>query len=50
MSPMKINLLGRWIEVMAPVFSKAAWRCVWYMIQVSSLTKQQEIDVVRDKM
>ncbi|XP_019193943.1 PREDICTED: uncharacterized protein LOC109187957 isoform X2 [Ipomoea nil] len=21
------------IEVMAPVFSKAAWRCVWYMIQ-----------------
>lgn len=24
----------RWIEMMAPVFSKAAWRCVWYMIQV----------------
>ncbi|XP_019066661.1 uncharacterized protein [Solanum lycopersicum] len=22
-----------WIEVMAPVFSHAAWRCVWYMIQ-----------------
>ncbi|XP_004304813.1 PREDICTED: uncharacterized protein LOC101307034 [Fragaria vesca subsp. vesca] len=22
-----------WIEVMAPVFSQAAWRCVWYMIQ-----------------
>ncbi|KAI5394788.1 uncharacterized protein LOC127092544 [Lathyrus oleraceus] len=22
-----------WIEMMAPVFSKAAWRCVWYMIQ-----------------
>lgn len=22
-----------WIEVMAPVFSIAAWRCVWYMIQ-----------------
>ncbi|CAH9072996.1 unnamed protein product [Cuscuta epithymum] len=22
-----------WIEVMAPVFSKAAWSCVWYMIQ-----------------
>ncbi|KAL3838557.1 hypothetical protein ACJIZ3_023148 [Penstemon smallii] len=22
-----------WIEVMAPVFSKASWRCVWYMIQ-----------------
>ncbi|KAL3633848.1 hypothetical protein CASFOL_022610 [Castilleja foliolosa] len=22
-----------WIEVMAPVFSKSAWRCVWYMIQ-----------------
>ncbi|KAG4203260.1 hypothetical protein ERO13_A05G390900v2 [Gossypium hirsutum] len=23
----------RWIEMMAPVFSRAAWRCVWYMIQ-----------------
>lgn len=22
-----------WIEVMAPVFSRSAWRCVWYMIQ-----------------
>ncbi|KAK1391014.1 Lysine ketoglutarate reductase trans-splicing-like protein [Heracleum sosnowskyi] len=22
-----------WIEVMAPVFSKAAWRCVWHMMQ-----------------
>ncbi|KAL3523330.1 hypothetical protein ACH5RR_016164 [Cinchona calisaya] len=22
-----------WIEVMAPVFSKAAWPCVWYLIQ-----------------
>ncbi|KAF3626501.1 putative L-ascorbate oxidase -like protein [Capsicum annuum] len=22
-----------WIEVMAPVFSHTAWRCVWYMIQ-----------------
>ncbi|KAJ4721500.1 Protein of unknown function (DUF707) [Melia azedarach] len=22
-----------WIEMMAPVFSRAAWRCVWYMIQ-----------------
>ncbi|XP_024402985.1 uncharacterized protein [Physcomitrium patens] len=22
-----------YVEVMAPVFSKAAWRCVWYMIQ-----------------
>ncbi|KAJ8425465.1 hypothetical protein Cgig2_018863 [Carnegiea gigantea] len=22
-----------WIEVMAPVFSRPAWRCVWYMIQ-----------------
>jgi len=20
--------------MMAPVFSRAAWRCVWYMIQV----------------
>ncbi|KAL9297038.1 hypothetical protein ACSQ67_022934 [Phaseolus vulgaris] len=23
-----------WVEMMAPVFSRAAWRCVWYMIQV----------------
>lgn len=22
-----------WVEMMAPVFSRAAWRCSWYMIQ-----------------
>ncbi|GAB4830369.1 hypothetical protein Ancab_020006 [Ancistrocladus abbreviatus] len=22
-----------WIEMMAPVFSRASWRCTWYMIQ-----------------
>lgn len=22
-----------WVEMMAPVFSKAAWRCSWYLIQ-----------------
>ncbi|KMZ66805.1 Lysine ketoglutarate reductase trans-splicing related 1-like [Zostera marina] len=22
-----------WVEMMAPVFSKAAWRCAWHMIQ-----------------
>ncbi|XP_072965412.1 uncharacterized protein [Typha angustifolia] len=22
-----------WVEMMAPVFSKVAWRCVWHMIQ-----------------
>ncbi|XP_058093272.1 uncharacterized protein LOC131239536 isoform X2 [Magnolia sinica] len=22
-----------WVEMMAPVFSRAAWRCAWYMIQ-----------------
>ncbi|EPS68506.1 hypothetical protein M569_06262, partial [Genlisea aurea] len=22
-----------WVEMMAPVFSRSAWRCVWYMIQ-----------------
>ncbi|GLT67372.1 hypothetical protein SLA2020_396860 [Shorea laevis] len=22
-----------WVELMAPVFSRAAWRCAWYMIQ-----------------
>ncbi|RYR60954.1 hypothetical protein Ahy_A04g018041 [Arachis hypogaea] len=23
----------RWVEIMAPVFSREAWRCVWYMVQ-----------------
>ena len=23
-----------WVEMMAPAFSRAAWRCAWYMIQV----------------
>ncbi|KAK8522402.1 hypothetical protein V6N12_056111 [Hibiscus sabdariffa] len=23
-----------WVEMMGPVFSRAAWRCAWYMIQV----------------
>ncbi|XP_021736397.1 uncharacterized protein LOC110702946 [Chenopodium quinoa] len=22
-----------WVEMMAPAFSKAAWQCVWYMVQ-----------------
>uniref|UniRef100_A0A2N9IE28 Uncharacterized protein n=1 Tax=Fagus sylvatica TaxID=28930 RepID=A0A2N9IE28_FAGSY len=22
-----------WVEMMAPVFSKAAWQCAWYMVQ-----------------
>lgn len=22
-----------WVEIMAPVFSRASWRCVWHMIQ-----------------
>lgn len=22
-----------WVEVMVPVFSRAAWRCTWYMVQ-----------------
>jgi hypothetical protein len=22
-----------WVEIMAPVFSRAAWRCIWHMIQ-----------------
>ncbi|GAB2230937.1 hypothetical protein Drorol1_Dr00015235, partial [Drosera rotundifolia] len=22
-----------WVEIMAPAFSRAAWKCVWYMIQ-----------------
>ncbi|XP_028065000.1 uncharacterized protein LOC114268094 isoform X1 [Camellia sinensis] len=28
------QILSRsWVELMAPVFSKAAWRCAWYMLQ-----------------
>lgn len=33
----KTKSVPRWIEIMAPVFSRAAWRCVWYMIQVGHL-------------
>ncbi|KAI4384198.1 hypothetical protein MLD38_002383 [Melastoma candidum] len=29
----------RFVEIMAPVFSKEAWRCVWHMLQVYSLPK-----------
>ncbi|BAS99613.1 Os06g0727600 [Oryza sativa Japonica Group] len=28
---------GRFVEVMAPVFSRDAWACVWHMIQASAL-------------
>ncbi|CAI0375110.1 unnamed protein product [Linum tenue] len=33
LSNCSLHYLGSWVEIMAPVFSKAAWRCVWYMIQ-----------------
>ena len=26
-------LLVRFIEIMAPVFSRDSWRCVWHMLQ-----------------
>lgn len=26
--------ISRFVEIMAPVFSREAWRCVWHMIQV----------------
>ena len=29
-----MELRCRFVEVMAPVFSREAWRCVWHMIQV----------------
>ncbi|KAJ9557300.1 hypothetical protein OSB04_011914 [Centaurea solstitialis] len=32
-----------WVEMMAPVFSKAAWRCVWYLIQGD---RKQKVGVV----
>ncbi|KAL8152176.1 hypothetical protein V2J09_009936 [Rumex salicifolius] len=28
-----LHLLHRWVEVMAPVFSRASWRCAWHLIQ-----------------
>ncbi|KAL5993356.1 hypothetical protein ACLOJK_014280 [Asimina triloba] len=30
----KTGKVHRWVEGMAPVFSRAAWRCVWHLIQV----------------
>jgi hypothetical protein len=32
-----INMYNRWVEMMAPVFSRASWRCAWHMIQVGRL-------------
>jgi hypothetical protein len=32
----------RYVEVMAPVFTKAAWKCVWHMIQVISCFVRRE--------
>ncbi|KAK9049561.1 hypothetical protein SSX86_031469 [Deinandra increscens subsp. villosa] len=29
----KNSKVHRWVEMMAPVFSKAAWRCAWHLIQ-----------------
>ncbi|PPD86846.1 hypothetical protein GOBAR_DD16243 [Gossypium barbadense] len=29
------------VEIMAPVFSREAWRCVWYMIQVKTRCKKE---------
>ncbi|XP_057529983.1 uncharacterized protein LOC130808538 [Amaranthus tricolor] len=26
------RIRNSWVEIMAPVFSKAAWQCVWYMM------------------
>ncbi|KAD7477378.1 hypothetical protein E3N88_00514 [Mikania micrantha] len=34
-----------WVELMAPVFSRAAWRCVWYMIQ-SDLNHAWGLDIL----
>ena len=38
-----INLLNSWVEMMAPVFSRAAWKCVWHMIQVLQLVIKLQI-------
>ncbi|KAF6157102.1 hypothetical protein GIB67_041563, partial [Kingdonia uniflora] len=29
----RIVIWCRWVEIMAPIFSREAWRCTWYMIQ-----------------
>ncbi|PRQ44349.1 hypothetical protein RchiOBHm_Chr3g0478281 [Rosa chinensis] len=47
MNTVKLLLVpGRnlWIELMAPVFSQAAWRCVWYMIQGNRMKKIGVVD------
>ncbi|KAL0387249.1 UNVERIFIED_CONTAM: hypothetical protein Sradi_2606700 [Sesamum radiatum] len=33
-----------WVEMMAPVFSRAAWRCAWYMIQGDRMVKVGVVD------
>ncbi|KAG8364036.1 hypothetical protein BUALT_Bualt19G0084400 [Buddleja alternifolia] len=33
-----------WVEMMAPVFSRAAWRCAWYMIQGDRTVKVGVVD------
>ncbi|KAG5532797.1 hypothetical protein RHGRI_027180 [Rhododendron griersonianum] len=40
----KTKSVPRWIEIMAPVFSRAAWRCVWYMIQGDRTTNIGVVD------
>ncbi|KAL8087661.1 hypothetical protein AgCh_037709 [Apium graveolens] len=39
----KGSKVHRWVEMMATVFSRASWRCVWHMIQGN---KTQNIGVV----
>ncbi|GBG68293.1 hypothetical protein CBR_g2839 [Chara braunii] len=34
------------VEIMAPVFSRAAWRCVWYLIQGPAYQKVGVVDSV----
>uniref|UniRef100_A0A803MFR0 Uncharacterized protein n=1 Tax=Chenopodium quinoa TaxID=63459 RepID=A0A803MFR0_CHEQI len=35
-----------WVEMMAPVFSRAAWRCAWYIIQTDTEASSQEVGEV----
>jgi len=38
MNDTEISLkLGRFVEGMAPVFSRSAWDCTWHLIQVFSM-------------
>ncbi|GKC00454.1 RNA-directed RNA polymerase, partial [Tanacetum coccineum] len=40
----KNSKVHSWVEMMVPVFSKAAWRCAWYLIQGDRKKKVGVVD------